>query len=63
MSCETDGIQCDTVQIIEPRDDLLVDVAGTTNDMDERGTVELHDGQLNAVVLFEVPKLNPQLQL
>lgn len=61
MSCsQTDVIECDTVQIIEPKDDLLVDSAGTTNDMDERGTLELHDGQINAVVLFEVIKLNPQ---
>ena len=59
MSCGPDVIQCDTVQIIEPRDDLLVDVAGATNDMDERGSVELVDGQINAVVLFEVPKLSP----
>jgi hypothetical protein len=60
MSCGPDVIECDTVQIIEPKDDLLVDSAGSTNDMDERGTLELHDGQINAVVLFEVLKLNPQ---
>lgn len=60
MSCESDVTQCDTVQIIEPRDDLLVDVAGTTSDMDERGTVELNSGQINAVVLFTVPKLNAE---
>jgi hypothetical protein len=61
MSCAgTDLIECDTVQIIEPRDDLLVDVAGTTNDMDERGSLELNSGQVNAIVLFEVPKLNAQ---
>jgi hypothetical protein len=59
MSCGPDVIECDTVQIIEPRDDLLVDTAGATNDMDERGTVELASGQRNAIVLFEVPKLNP----
>ena len=58
MSCGADIIECDTVQIIEPRDDLLVDVAGSTNDMDERGSVELHEGQVNAIVLFEVQKLN-----
>lgn len=60
MSCsQTDVIECDTVQIIEPKDDLLVDSAGTTNDMDERGTLELNSGQINAVIVFEVPKLNP----
>jgi hypothetical protein len=59
MSCQqTDVIECDTVQIIEPKDDLLVDSAGTTNDMDERGEVELAPGQRNVIVLFEVPKLN-----
>ena len=58
MSCGADIIECDTVQIIEPRDDLLVDVAGSTNDMDERGSVELHEGQVNAIVIFEVQKLN-----
>lgn len=60
MSCGPDVIECDTVQIIEPKDDLLVDSAGSTNDMDERGELELVDGQINAVVLFEVLKLNAQ---
>jgi hypothetical protein len=60
MSCITDVTECETVQIIEPRDDLLVDVAGTTNDMDERGEVTLNSGQINCVVLFTVPKLNAQ---
>lgn len=60
MSCGADLIECETVQIIEPRDDLLVDVAGTTNDMDERGQVELVDGQVNAVVNFITKKLNAQ---
>lgn len=58
MSCGADITQCDTVQIIEPQDDLLVDSAGTTSDLDERGTLDLSDGQINAVVLFQVPKLS-----
>jgi hypothetical protein len=58
MSCGTDTVECDTVQIIEPNDDLLVDTAGTTNDIDERGELPLHAGQINAVVLFQVNKLN-----
>lgn len=60
MSCGTDLIECETVQIIEPRDDLLVDVAGNTNDMDERGEVVLSSGQVNASVLFQVSKLNAE---
>lgn len=58
MSCGTDLIECDTVQIIEPHDDLLVDTAGTRSDVDERGEVELVDGQTSAVIIFQVPKLN-----
>jgi hypothetical protein len=58
MSCGADITQCDTVQIIEPNDDLLVDTAGQTNDMDERGELPLVAGQINAVVIFDVPKLN-----
>lgn len=59
MSCCNDDIQCDTAQIIEPRDDLLVDTAGVTTDLDERGFVELNAGQKAAVVTFLVPKINP----
>jgi hypothetical protein len=59
MNCGADITQCDTVQIIEPNEDLLVDTAGQTNDMDERGELLLTPGQINAVVVFEVPKLNP----
>jgi hypothetical protein len=55
MSCPTD---CDTVQLIEPRTDLLVDTAGSTSDVDERGAVELSDGQESADVTFQIPKLN-----
>jgi hypothetical protein len=59
MSCESPGtIECDTVQIIEPRDDLLVDTAGTRSDMDERGSLELSTGQTAATIAFVVPKLN-----
>ena len=50
--------ECDTVQIIEPQNDLLVDTAGTTSDLDERGSLPLSPGQINAVVVFNVPKLN-----
>jgi hypothetical protein len=55
MSCVAN---CDTVQIIEPKDEFLVDTAGTRSDMDERGELELHEGQVNAIVYFEVKKLN-----
>jgi hypothetical protein len=58
MSCGTDTIECDTVQIIEPKDDLLVDTASNTNDIDERGSLELNSGQQNAIVYFEVNKLS-----
>ena len=51
---------CDTVQIIEPKDDLIVDTGGTTSDMDERGSLELTAGQTQAVILFTVPKINPE---
>lgn len=55
----SDLIECDTIQIIEPKGDFLVDTAGSTSDMDERGEVALHAGQLHVVVYFRVPKLNP----
>lgn len=59
MSCQSPGtVECDTVQIIEPKDDLLVDTANTRSDMDERGEVELVNGQTSAVIIFAVPKLN-----
>jgi len=51
---------CDTVQIIEPKDDLLVDTGGTSSDMDERGSLELTPGQTQAVVTFQVPKINAE---
>lgn len=53
--CTTD---CDTIQIIEPNSDLVVDTAGSSSDLDERGEVELTEGQTNAVVTFSVQKLN-----
>lgn len=58
MSCGVDLIECQTIQIIEPRDDLLVDTAGSTSDMDERGELPLVEGQVNAFVDFTVHKLN-----
>jgi len=51
-------IECDTVQIIEPQGDFLVDTAGTTSDLDERGELELHTGQTHAEILFRVPKIS-----
>jgi hypothetical protein len=51
---------CDTVQIIEPKDDFLVDTAGTSSDMDERGSLELTVGQTQAVIAFLVPKINAE---
>jgi hypothetical protein len=51
-------IECDTVQIIEPQSDFLVDVAGTTSDLDERGELELFTGQTHAEILFQVPKIS-----
>jgi hypothetical protein len=59
MSCNPN---CDTVQIIEPNDDLLVDTAGQNSDFDERGELPLTAGQLNASVLFQVQKLNAAYQ-
>lgn len=55
--CPTD---CSTVQIIEPNSDLLVDTAGTTSDVDERGELALTEGQVNASVMFVTPKLNTE---
>lgn len=52
------SIECDTVQIIEPQGDFLIDTAGSTSDLDERGSVILDVGQTAASVLFQVPKLN-----
>lgn len=49
---------CETVQIIEPNNDLLVDTAGTTSDVDERGELVLIPGQTSADVAFQVNKLN-----
>jgi hypothetical protein len=49
---------CDTVQLIEPKDDLIVDTGGTSSDLDERGVLELTPGQTQAVVVFTVPKIN-----
>jgi hypothetical protein len=54
-SCPTD---CDTTQIIEPRNDFIVDTAGSASDIDERGDLALTPGQPNAVVAFQVLKLN-----
>jgi len=50
--------ECETIQIIEPLSDSLVDTAGTSNDMDERGELPLVAGQINAVVTFQTLKLN-----
>jgi hypothetical protein len=59
MSCSQGGvIECDTVQIIEPRGDFLIDTAGSSSDLDERGSVVLSQGQTSATVNFEVLKLN-----
>lgn len=60
MSCQPSSglVDCDTVQIIEPSSDLIVDVAGTTSDLDERGEVALVEGQISASVVFQVAKLN-----
>lgn len=49
---------CDSVQIIEPRQDLLVDTAGANSDVDESGSVSLQAGQTAATVLFQVQKLS-----
>jgi hypothetical protein len=59
MNCQPN---CDTVQIIEPNDDLLVDVAGGNSDLDERGELPLTAGQLSADVVFKVQKLNAAYQ-
>jgi hypothetical protein len=56
MNCCNDD--CDVIQIIEPRQDLLVDTAGASSDMDERGEVTLSAGQTNVTVTFEVRKLS-----
>jgi hypothetical protein len=58
MSCPGTGIECDTVQIIEPNTDLLVDTAGANSDIDEHGEVLLNQGQTGVIVYFVVPKLN-----
>jgi hypothetical protein len=57
MNCESN---CDTVQIIEPKGDFLVDTAGSQNDMDERGDLVLAVGQTHAEVAFAVRKLNTE---
>jgi hypothetical protein len=62
MSCGTGLIECDTIQIIEPNDDLLVDTAVPPM-MSMSGEVDLFDGQNNAVVTFQVPKLNANAAL
>lgn len=54
----SDLIECDTIQILEPNQDFLIDTAGTTSDLDERGQVALNQGQTAAIVYFVVPKLN-----
>jgi hypothetical protein len=58
MSSPCFSPDCNTVQIIEPKGDLIVDTAGTTSDMDERGDLTLVQGQTSASVTFQVPKLN-----
>jgi hypothetical protein len=50
--------ECTTVQIIEPSTDLIVDTAGTTSDLDERGDLPLTQGQTTASVTFLAQKLN-----
>jgi len=51
-------VDCDTVQLIEPNGDLIVDTAGATSDVDERGELALTEGQVTASVDFLVAKLN-----
>jgi hypothetical protein len=59
MICpQTGAIECDTVQIIEPKGDFLVDTGGVSSDLDERGSVELLNGQTSVAVLFDVTKIN-----
>lgn len=59
MSCSQGGvIECDTVQIIEPKGDFLIDTAGSNSDLDERGELPLSAGQTHAEILFKVSKLN-----
>jgi len=55
MSCPAN---CDTVQIIEPKHDLIVGVGSANNDVDEQGEIALVQGQRNVIVVFQVPKIN-----
>ena len=44
-NCSQGGaVECDTVQIIEPKSDFLVDTGGIASDMDERGSVGADHG-------------------
>ena len=63
-NCSQGGaVECDTVQIIEPKSDFLVDTGGTASDMDERGSVVLTTGQDHAIVYFPGSKAEQQLSL
>ena len=56
----TPGIQdCGTIQLIEPTNDLPVDVTGASNDptLTERGEVPLGVGQTQVTVTFQTQKL------
>lgn len=49
---------CDTVQLLEPNDDLLVDTGGPSSDVDERGELVLEEGQSTAAITFAVNKIS-----
>lgn len=56
--CSNSGIECDTIQLIEPDSTLPVGIAGGTADpsLNERGEVVLATGQSEVAVVFQTPK-------
>lgn len=57
--CSKSGIECDTIQLIEPDSSLPVGVAGGTADpsLTERGEYALAEGEVDVQILFETQKM------